>query len=69
MAALANPPEAKYSYIDPLSFMFSRKPEFLDKQILLPQEFDFNPSFVYEKKLFRLEPSFFYFWRKMQPGD
>ena len=27
MAALANPPEAKYSHIDPLSFMFSPKPD------------------------------------------
>ena len=53
MAALANPPGANYSYVDRLSFMFSLKPLVLkQKHSLLPNEFDLNPSFVFDKILF-----------------
>ena len=45
--ALANLPEAIYSYIDPLSFMLSQSKLVLlyQKHNLLPQAFDINPSF------------------------
>jgi hypothetical protein len=46
MGALADPPEAKCSYIDPLSSMFSSKTGLSGpKHNLLFQFFDINPIF------------------------
>jgi len=48
-AALADPPEAKCSYIDPLSFILSSKTGFSrPKNDLLPQVFDLDPRFSWK---------------------
>ena len=56
MAALADPQSGKCSYIDPLSFIFSKKKEKTGlsqpKHSLLPQVFDLDPSFSMEKSVF-----------------
>ena len=45
MAALANPSDAKYSYIDPLSLMCSPEPgAWVPNHSLLSQDVDINPS-------------------------
>ena len=49
MAALADPQSGKCSYINPLSFIFSKKTEKTGlsrpKHSLLPHDFDLDPSF------------------------
>ena len=49
MAAQADPPEAKCSYIDPLTFILSSKTGFSrPKNDILPQDFDLNPRFSWK---------------------
>ena len=54
MAALANPPEAKYSHVDSLSFMFSPQP---NENLALHVKILTLASLFHDKTLFRFEPS------------
>ena len=54
MAALADPPEAEYSYVDRLSFMF---PANSGQNITFYFKMLTSTQVVHEKTLFRLEPS------------
>ena len=65
MAALADPQSGKYSYIDPLSFIVSKKTkklDFHDQNIAFYLKFLISTPVFHEKVRFHLEPYLIYFW-------